>query len=255
MLYELLSRKLPFPQSEMTGLIGAIVLTNPEPLPKSVPPDLSQVVAKALEKNPVNRYDQVIEMREDLHVCLALLLQRPIDFEPSTRPARPVDKMQSPREERRSEIMTVQRPQNPLSNVPRALPIANSIAQRAQPIRSKEASSSERYPWRAFGLTLGMAAIAILTVLLIRPVGSGFSAIGTIVLLAGWVWLIVVAARTAGAAWAVIVFLFSWLGGLIFCIVKKTGWAQWGLMLIGFILVVVGTAMSDGMSYNLGTTP
>jgi hypothetical protein len=67
--------------------------------------------------------------------------------------------------------------------------------------------------------------------------------LGLILFLVGWIWLMVVAGKTSGPLWAVIVFFFNWLGGLIFCIVKKAGWMQWGLMVVGFLLIVVGSVV------------
>jgi hypothetical protein len=79
--------------------------------------------------------------------------------------------------------------------------------------------------------------------------------LGGLLCFIGWVWLIIVAGKSSGVLWAVIVFFFNWLGGLIFCIVKKTGWTQWGLMVIGFVLMMIGAFMSGGATYSFGTTP
>ena len=49
------------------------------------------------------------------------------------------------------------------------------------------------------------------------------SILGIVLLLVGWIWLMVVAGKTSGALWAVLIFFFSLLAGLIFCIMKKTG--------------------------------
>jgi len=70
------------------------------------------------------------------------------------------------------------------------------------------------------------------------------SLLGAVLMLVGWIWLMVVAYKSAGALWAVLIFFFSLLAGLIFCIVKKEGWMQWGLLLIGWLLVMFGGGMS-----------
>jgi hypothetical protein len=75
--------------------------------------------------------------------------------------------------------------------------------------------------------------------------------LGFILVLIGWIWLMVVAGKTSGALWAVLIFFFSWIAGLIFCITKKTGWLQWGMMIAGFILIVVGGGGS--FSYSAGS--
>jgi len=70
------------------------------------------------------------------------------------------------------------------------------------------------------------------------------SLLGAVLMLVGWIWLMVVAYKSAGALWAVLIFFFSLLAGLIFCIMKKEGWMQWGLLLVGWLLVMFGGGMS-----------
>lgn len=71
--------------------------------------------------------------------------------------------------------------------------------------------------------------------------------IGVIVFLIGWIWMIVVAFKQGGVLWGILVFLFSWIAGLIFAIMNKTGWTQVGLMILGFVLLFLGGAMSGGI--------
>lgn len=70
------------------------------------------------------------------------------------------------------------------------------------------------------------------------------SLLGLVLMLVGWIWLMVVAYKSAGALWAVLIFFFSLLAGLIFCIMKKEGWMQWGILLVGWLLVMFGGGMS-----------
>jgi len=70
------------------------------------------------------------------------------------------------------------------------------------------------------------------------------SLLGVVLMLVGWIWLMVVAYKSAGALWAVLIFFFSLLAGLIFCIMKKEGWMQWGILLVGWLLVMFGGGMS-----------
>jgi len=65
-LYQFLTGELPFPQKEPSALIAAIMMREFEPLPKDVPQNLQNVIAKALAKQPENRYASAGEMREDL---------------------------------------------------------------------------------------------------------------------------------------------------------------------------------------------
>ena len=69
---------------------------------------------------------------------------------------------------------------------------------------------------------------------------------GAILMFVGWVWLIIVAFKTAGALWGIINIFFQPITGLIFCIVKKTGWLQWLMMILGLVLFAVGGGMTLG---------
>lgn len=65
-LYQLLSGNLPFPQREITQLVGAIVMQNPPPLPDGVPPALKNIVGRALVRDVAQRYQTAGAMLEDL---------------------------------------------------------------------------------------------------------------------------------------------------------------------------------------------
>src|SRR5947209_14335961 len=62
-LYELLTVALPFPQERMEMLIPAIVAMEPVAMPPDVSPALQEVVARALKKNPADRFASAAEMR------------------------------------------------------------------------------------------------------------------------------------------------------------------------------------------------
>lgn len=68
--------------------------------------------------------------------------------------------------------------------------------------------------------------------------------LGGLLFLVGWIWLIVVGFKQGGALWGILIFLFSWIAGLIFAFTKKTGWTQVGIMVLGFILMLVGGAVN-----------
>lgn len=68
--------------------------------------------------------------------------------------------------------------------------------------------------------------------------------LGLVLFLVGWIWLMVVAYNAEGALWAVLIFFFSILAGLIFCIMKKVGWMQWGIMVLGWLLIIFGGGMA-----------
>ena len=69
-LYQLLTNELPFPQKEPSALIAAIMMHEFQPLPDEIPQNLKNVIAKALAKQPPNRYASAREMREDLRRVL-----------------------------------------------------------------------------------------------------------------------------------------------------------------------------------------
>jgi len=69
-LYQFLTGQLPFPQKEPSALIAAIMMRDFEPLPSDVSQNLQNVIAKALAKQPENRYKTAGEMREDLRRVL-----------------------------------------------------------------------------------------------------------------------------------------------------------------------------------------
>jgi len=69
-LYQFLTGTLPFPNKEPSALIAAIMMREFEPLPAGIPNNLQNVIAKALAKQPENRYASAAAMREDLRRVL-----------------------------------------------------------------------------------------------------------------------------------------------------------------------------------------
>ena len=68
-LYEMIARKLPFAGKTKSDRIAAILEHEPAPLNKrrrDVPPELEQIVNRALDKNKEKRYPEISEMAEDL---------------------------------------------------------------------------------------------------------------------------------------------------------------------------------------------
>lgn len=64
--YQLLSGRPPFPQTEFTSLVGAILTREPEGLSDSIQPPIRKVVERAIQKNPNERYESASEMRKAL---------------------------------------------------------------------------------------------------------------------------------------------------------------------------------------------
>jgi len=67
--YQLLIGNLPFPAKDYSGLIGAIMLKDPEPLPKGLN-QFTPIITKALQKNPDERYKSTSLMKTDLQNAL-----------------------------------------------------------------------------------------------------------------------------------------------------------------------------------------
>lgn len=65
---------------------------------------------------------------------------------------------------------------------------------------------------------------------------------GGLMFFLGWIWLIVLGFKQGGVGWGILMILFNWFTGLVFCLVKKTGWPALGLMTIGGIACGVGAA-------------
>jgi len=67
MLYQMLAGKLPFPSDNISELMAAIVMREPEPLPPQIPNVLRQIIAKALAKQPLERYQTASQIKQDLN--------------------------------------------------------------------------------------------------------------------------------------------------------------------------------------------
>jgi formylglycine-generating enzyme required for sulfatase activity/serine/threonine protein kinase len=74
--YQLLGGSLPYEQQDMVSFIGAIMRHDPAPLPESVPEVLRRVVMKALQREPSQRYQSAIEMRQELREAERMLWLR-----------------------------------------------------------------------------------------------------------------------------------------------------------------------------------
>ncbi len=68
---QLLTGGLPFPQADLTALMGAIVARDPVPLPATLPDGVHRFVAVALSKDPARRFPTATAMRQALTRMLA----------------------------------------------------------------------------------------------------------------------------------------------------------------------------------------
>jgi hypothetical protein len=69
--------------------------------------------------------------------------------------------------------------------------------------------------------------------------------LGILVFLIGYIWIIVLGFKVGGVLWGILNIFFEPLTGLIFCIMKKTGWLQLGLMIVGIIIIMLGGGMTS----------
>lgn len=86
-------------------------------------------------------------------------------------------------------------------------------------------------------------------------IGTLVLILGSLVAFVGWIWLIVIGFKQGGALWGILIILFSWLAGLIFCIMHKTGWVPLILMIAGGIIASIGVVpMVMGQMENMPRT-
>jgi eukaryotic-like serine/threonine-protein kinase len=83
-LYELITGKLPFDARTPLDMMKAHVRDPPTPLSERVPgkhfwPELDAVIAKALAKNPDDRYATAAEFGEALRTCLPVVAPAPVE--------------------------------------------------------------------------------------------------------------------------------------------------------------------------------
>lgn len=64
--YQLLTGRLPFPQTDSMALLNAILRQPPAPFSVVAPAALQTIIGKALEKDPARRYQSAAEMRHAL---------------------------------------------------------------------------------------------------------------------------------------------------------------------------------------------
>ena len=60
----------------------------------------------------------------------------------------------------------------------------------------------------------------------------------SLLLIISQVWLVVLAYKRGGGLWAVLIFFFSLIAGLVFCATKKVGWLPWALNVIAWFGVI-----------------
>jgi serine/threonine protein kinase len=119
-LYQLLSGRLPFRQTELFHLIEAIRTREAESLPESVPICVQEFIVRTLNKNPARRYSSAVDMRQALlsaRQSLGMLDRRTVRYPPqfddqpkrtgASQPARvPPGSFDAPREPVSDSLLT-----------------------------------------------------------------------------------------------------------------------------------------------------
>lgn len=75
---------------------------------------------------------------------------------------------------------------------------------------------------------------------IMQVVGLGVILVGILIALIGWVWLVVIGFKTGGALWGILNIFFQPITGIIFCVMHKTGWLPFALMIIGNVIAIIG---------------
>ena len=88
-LYHMLDGRYPFTRTPLQALLTQIVVEPPPPLQRQdVPPDLQVIVAKALAKNPLERFPSMREMGLELDQVATRITSKPFDVA-EVRPGAP----------------------------------------------------------------------------------------------------------------------------------------------------------------------
>jgi serine/threonine protein kinase len=108
--YQLLTGRLPFPQTDISSLLMAIVTREPEPLPNSIPEQIRRVVEGALKRNPDERCRSAGEMRQALRNIARLREPSQNDIETKVLPPSNVPTEVLPKPEARESSLTIASP-------------------------------------------------------------------------------------------------------------------------------------------------
>lgn len=124
-LYEMLTGAMPFPGDEVDDICRAVLNDKPMPMPKSIPRELRDIVLKALEKSPADRYKSVTQFREELIGILPRLndLNENVESEPAVREKSPERKAKHSHFNRTQFV-----PENFVKKSPSRMPLKIGVA-------------------------------------------------------------------------------------------------------------------------------
>ncbi|HEY0545092.1 MAG TPA: serine/threonine-protein kinase [Pyrinomonadaceae bacterium] len=153
--YQMLSGALPYPQSDMASLVGAITRYEPPPLPASVPNELQDVTTRALSKDTAVRYKSAAEMRRALREASRSLISL---TQPLPRETQPVPRRESAEQQQETLPLPDRRGTVPASLKTEKLPL---------PVSQPRASN--RLP-----LIIGGIAALVIAVTVLAAVVGGY---------------------------------------------------------------------------------
>lgn len=71
-LYKMLTGKMPFPGQDVAEIYASVFTKEPAPMSEHIPLAVQKIVFKCLKKNPLERYQNAVEVREDLINCQSI---------------------------------------------------------------------------------------------------------------------------------------------------------------------------------------
>lgn len=180
-LYQLLKGSLPFPQDHPSERMFAVLTKEFEPLDDDVPASLRAIVARALQKQPENRYGSTTEMRDDLQRAL-IAIAHPTLAQTEVLHVRPADLPAVAMEPVEAE--TVVRAASPVTTPPAQEP-SHSVATQVKITPGPVAASGDESLWSHLienhSAAIGLLGLGWLAVILIAA-SLKVAGLGTILL-------------------------------------------------------------------------
>ncbi|HMG76447.1 MAG TPA: serine/threonine-protein kinase [Pyrinomonadaceae bacterium] len=150
--YEMLAGRLPYDQPDIPSFIGAIMRNDPPPLPNFVPEVLRQIVMKALQRDPANRYSSAADMRRDLREAehRVWLGGREAIVEPQA-PTLP------------APVLQPTMPTMPVNTVPSILPVKRTLPAETLPLPVPVKENSRLPFWLAGSVAVVLLLLGVLS--------------------------------------------------------------------------------------------
>ncbi len=162
--YQMLVGSLPFPQQDIRSLISAI--DGQEPLvPSSVPLRMKEVLAKALQKLPANRYQSASEMRRALRAATGVAMASTLHGGEVLKPPLHANPHAETLSSDPSVASLVPQPET-IKSLPPALLLKNLRLRQSAATKAATRSESKRRRW----IIAGLVSLLIVTVVMVAVV-------------------------------------------------------------------------------------